>query len=160
MVFMKKTGLFKLLSLFAFALLLQACDQDVVFQQQQRLPAEGWHFEDCAQFEAEIRDSLSLHTMYLDVRNTTDYAYSNLYIFLDIEFPDQRVFRDTIAAILADRRGQWTGSGFGHLRAQRFLFRDDVWFPSAGTYRFKICHGMRYDTLNGISDVGIRIERK
>lgn len=144
----------------AIALLCQACGQDVVFQQQQRLPSEGWHVDDCILFEAEIRDSLSLHKMYLDLRNTTDYAYTNLFIFLHIEFPDQRLFRDTIECVLADRRGRWTGSGFGRLRSQRFLFRDDVWFPNAGTYRFRICHGMRYDTLEGISDVGIRIERK
>lgn len=160
MAYVKKTALLKLLGFIALSLLYQACGQDVVFHQQNRLPAGGWHFEDCANFEAEIRDSLSLHAMYLYVRNTTDYGYSNLYIFLDIEFPDQRVFRDTIACTLADRRGQWTGSGIGRLRSQRFLFRDNVWFPNAGTYRFRICHGMRYETIEGISDVGIRIERK
>ncbi len=144
----------------ALLLFCQGCRSDVVFQEQQTLPSEGWHYRDCIHLEAEIYDSLSLHRLYLDVRNTTDYAYSNLFIFLDIDFPDDMLLRDTIACILADRRGRWTGSGIGNIRSNRFLFRDDVWFPYGGTYRFSICHGMRYEVLEGISEVGIRIEKK
>ncbi|TVR43295.1 MAG: gliding motility lipoprotein GldH [Bacteroidia bacterium] len=141
-------------------ILTAGCKKNVVFQEQQSISSKGWHYQDERVFEVHIHDTLSLHQMYLDLRNTTDYPYRNLFLFLDIEFPDSRVLRDTIECILADRRGGWTGSGFGSVRANRFLFRDDVWFPVEGVYRFTIIHGMRYDTLQGISDVGIRIEKK
>ncbi len=139
---------------------LWACQPSLVYQQQEAIPSEGWHYRDGIVFEAHIRDTLSLHEMYLDVRNTTDYAYSNLFLFLEIGFPDGRTLRDTIECILADRRGQWTGRGTGNLRFNRFLFRDDVWFPTEGTYTFRLQHGMREDMLEGISDVGLRIENK
>ncbi len=146
--------------LFAGLAVLWACQNSVVFQEQKALPAEGWHHQDYLLFEANIQDTLSLHKLYLDIRNTTDYEYSNLFLFLDIEFPDGRILRDTIECTLAERRGQWTGSGFGRIRFNRFLFRDDVWFPAKGNYTFRIHHGMREDTLTGIADTGIRIERK
>lgn len=137
-----------------------ACQNSVVYQEQKAIPAKGWHHQEHLLFETTIHDTLSLHKLYLDIRNTTDYAYSNLFLFLDIAFPDGRILRDTIECTLADRRGQWTGSGFGRIRFNRFLFRDDVWFPAEGTYIFRIHHGMREDTLQGIADTGIRIERK
>ena len=142
--------------LIAFA----GCQPGVVFQEQQNIPTEGWHYRDGIVFEARIDDTVALHKMYLDIRNTTDYEYSNLFLFLDIEFPDGRQLRDTIECLLADRRGQWTGKGIGHIRSNRFLFRDDVWFPEKGAYRFRLHHGMRHEYLHGLSDVGLRIETK
>lgn len=141
-------------------LLLFACETSVVFQQQKAIPLEGWHYRDTIIFEASITDTIALHTMHLDIRNTVDYRYSNLFIFLDIEFPDGMILRDTIECILADRQGSWTGKGFGKMRTNRFLFRDDVWFPQQGVYTFRIFQGMREDQLQGIADIGIRIERK
>ncbi len=140
--------------------ILWACQHSVIFQEQKAIPSEDWYYNDYFEFKATINDTISLHKLYLDVRNTTDYAYSNLFLFLDIEFPDGRMLRDTIECTLADRRGQWTGSGFGRLRINRFLFRDDVWFPQPGVYSFKIYQGMREDTLHGIADIGVRIETK
>ena len=148
------------LLLFGGLSLLWACQSPVVFQDQKAITTEGWYYKDYLQFETVINDTLSLYSISLDIRNTTDYAYSNLFLFLDIEFPDGRILRDTIECTLADRRGQWTGSGFGRLRFNRFLFRDHVWFPAEGAYIFRIHHGMREDTLHGIADAGIRIERK
>lgn len=150
----------QIILLLACAVLLTTCLSTPVYQNQKAISTDGWHFTDSVMFNVEIRDTLSLHRMYLDIRNTTDYSYSNLFIFMDIEFPDGRILRDTLECILADRRGQWTGKGFGALRFNRFLFRDDVWFPVKGTYSFRITHGMRDEWLAGISDAGIRIEKK
>ena len=145
---------------FGSMFILCACDTSVVFQKQQAIPGEGWHFRDSIAFEVHIEDTTSLHKMYVDVRNATDYGYSNLFLFLDIRFPDGTTLRDTLECTLADRRGNWEGSGVGNLRFNRFLFRDDVWFPEQGTYHFILYQGMREDVLPGIADVGLRIERK
>ncbi len=139
---------------------MASCQPGVVYHEHGSLPAEGWHYRDGILFEAEIEDTVSLHQLFIDVRNTTEYEYSNLFLFLDIEFPGNRTIRDTLECVLADRRGQWTGKGSGRIRSNRFLFRDDVWFPESGTYRFTVYQGMRHDTLKGLSDVGIRIEKK
>ncbi len=141
-------------------IVIVSCADHVVFHNTKPVDAEAWHMEDTVRFEVPIDDTLSLHELYLDVRNTTDYAYSNLFLFMDIEFPDGRVLRDTLECILAARDGSWTGKGFGRIKSNRFLFRDDAWFPDKGVYAFKVSQGMRYEKLSGISDIGIRIERK
>lgn len=149
-----------LLSVVFFLLMLSACGNQTVFQDTEAIPAAAWQADHVVHFEAEINDTVPLYELYLLLRNTTDYPYSNLFLFVDIEFPDRRTLRDTLECILAERDGQWTGKGFGKIRSNRFLFRDNVWFPQAGTYHFRVQHGMREDVLHGITDVGLQIDRK
>ena len=137
-----------------------SCDRTVVYESHQSLAASGWPAEEALFFSATLSDTSSLHNMYIDVRNTTDYNFSNLYLFLDIEFPDGTQLRDTLECTLAEKDGEWTGKGFGKIRSNRFLFRTDVWFPVAGDYSFRMEQAMRREVLEGISDIGIRIERK
>lgn len=137
-----------------------ACTSDAVYQAQKTIPAEGWHYKNDIVFEEFIPDSLSLYDIFVDIRNTTDYAYSNFFLFLEIDLPDGRSLHDTLELILADRRGQWTGRGFGYIRTNRFLYRQDVRFPAEGSYSFTLRQGMRDDLLTGISDVGISIQKK
>jgi len=149
-----------ILTLVALLLLASACDTAVVFEEHQPIPSEGWHYKNLVVFEALVNDTTNLHNLYIDVRNTTDYGFSNFFVFLDIEFPDGNLLRDTIECALADRTGKWTGKGFGKIRSNRFLFRTDVWFPIEGTYVFTIEQAMRREVLEGISDIGLRIEKK
>ncbi len=141
-------------------LLFSGCNSKTVFQDSEAIPASGWTIDNIIDFGVALDDTVHLHELYLSVRNTTDYPYRNLYLFLDIEFPDKRILRDTIEVLLANREGQWTGKGFGSIRSNSFLFRDDVWFPTPGTYTFRLQHGMREEALKGVSDIGIRIDRK
>lgn len=141
-------------------LLFGACNSQTVYQDNEAIPASGWDINNRIDFGVTMDDTTQLHELYLLVRNTTDYPYRNLYLFLDIEFPNQQTLRDTIECILAHKDGQWTGKGFGKIRANEFLFRDDVWFPVSGNYTFRLQQGMREESLKGISDIGIRIDRK
>lgn len=141
-------------------LMVTSCGDNAVYHSSQNVEETGWHYRDTLRFDVFMDDTLALHELYLDVRNTTDYDYRNLFLFMDIEFPGGRVLRDTLECILAERDGSWTGKGFGRIKSNRFLFRDDVWFPEAGTYSFRVAQGMRHDTLTEVKDIGIRIERK
>ncbi|MFO7978284.1 MAG: gliding motility lipoprotein GldH [Bacteroidales bacterium] len=148
------------LLLMVVALSWAGCQGPVVYEEHQALPPEGWPQNQKLVFQTEITDTASLHELYLDIRNTTGYEYRNLFLYLDITFPEGTILRDTIEATLAEPSGKWIGKGFGAIKTNRFLFRDQVWFPQQGTYTFILQHGMREQTLEGVSDIGIRIERK
>jgi gliding motility-associated lipoprotein GldH len=148
-----------LVMLLAF-MTLSACNTSTVFQESQSPGTEKWDYRQPIVFETEINDTLALHELYLVVRNNTDYAYSNFFLFLDIRFPDHTILRDTIECFLADKSGKWTGKGFGRIKTNQFLFRDNVWFPQSGNYTFSFRHGMREEAISGITDIGIRIDRK
>ena len=137
-----------------------ACNNNTLFMGNNPVNEDGWEKNQPLVFEIPVADTTGLHTMHFLLRHTTDYPFSNLYVFLDIEFPDNRIMRDTLECILADRTGKWTGKGFGRIKSSEYLFRDNVWFPDSGTYTIRIRHGMRTNPLPGISDAGIMIRKK
>ncbi len=145
-------------SLLAAVFFFQSCDSNRYFEQNQPIENEKWFFQDAKTFSFDITDTTSLFNYYLNVRNTNDYPFANLYVFLNSEFPNGEIARDTIELQLAQLNGKWLGSGNGRYKYNQFILRKGMRFVQRGTYTFQIEQGMRKDTLKGISDIGIRLE--
>lgn len=137
---------------------LTSCDSNRYFEQNLKLNNERWHYSDTRTFSFDLTDTLSLFNFYVNVRNTNEYPYANLYIFINSEFPNGEKARDTIELQLAQIDGKWLGSGSGKYKYNQFVLRKGMRFVQTGKYSFGIEHGMRTDTLTGISDIGIRLE--
>ena len=142
-----------------FAALLSSCGQPAIFDEQINIDNAKWFKGESARFSVAINDSLTAYDFYLTVRNTTNYRYSNLYIFLLTHFPNGNLSRDTIECILADNTGKWLGKGWGSMKENTILLKQNLRFPLTGEYQFLIQQAMRVDTLEGISNVGLRIEK-
>jgi gliding motility-associated lipoprotein GldH len=141
-------------------LLFSSCSSNLVFDSNTSLPIDGWHKDNKVVFKVEINDTVNLHDLYVNVRNSTSYTSSNLFLFLDIGFPDGKQVRDTLECIIAEKSGKWTGKGFGRIKSNQFLFRTDAWFPQVGVYSFTFQQAMRDPNLEGVTDIGLSIERK
>ena len=98
------------------------------------------------------------HDLYIDLRHDATYPFSNIYLFVDFTFPNGKTNRDTLACELADAQGNWLGSGPGHVLDHRIVWHDDARFPLQGPYSVRVVHAMREDPLQGVTDVGLRIE--
>ena len=146
----------------ALVLILQlfACDSKRIFEQNIEIPNGIWNAKNIARFEVIIADTSSPHNFYINVRNAGAYPYSNLFLFLETEFPDKVYARDTIECILADNSGRWLGDGSGDIWDNRILFKKGVRFRKAGKYIFTLEQAMRVQNLPMIMDVGIRIEKQ
>lgn len=144
------------------ALLLLGCAEEVVFQADAPIPDGAWDSSYRPEFAFDITDTVSKHDVYIDVRHTGDYAYSNLYLFVDLSGPGGRAKRDTVECILADPTGRWLGKGTGFVFASRHakvLYRLGNTFPASGRYTVRIEQAMRDNPLPGVIDVGISIEK-
>jgi len=151
--------LFRLGVFVSFALLvLVSCDRSRFFEQNQAIEDELWSAKEVKTYTFDITDTNSLFSFYINVRNTNEYPYANLYVFVESKFPDNQLARDTIELQLARLNGQWLGSGQGKYKYNQFILRKGMRFVQAGSYTFSIEHGMRKDSLNGIADIGIRLE--
>jgi gliding motility-associated lipoprotein GldH len=140
--------------------ILQSCDSKRFFEENKRIEKSVWNNKDKAIFNVLITDILSSYDFSINLRNSGDYQYSNIYLFLKTIFPDGKVARDTIECQLADYDGKWLGSGISNLKFNRFLFQKGVRFPQKGQYVFEVEQAMRVNDLKGISDIGIRIEKE
>lgn len=136
-----------------------SCDRKKVFEAYHELDKNGWNKDSVIVFNVHLTDTIRNHNLYIDVRNKGTYPYSNLYLFLSIGSPNGKILTDTVEFTLADPSGRWKGSGIGGLHDNQILYKSSVYFPRKGKYKFMIKQGMRDNVLQGIRDIGIRIEK-
>ena len=137
------------------AVALASCGHEAVYQKMSAIPESEWIKETSFSHEIDMSDQSGLIDMKLEIRHAGNYPYSNLYIFLKSEFPDGKARVDTIECLLARPTGEWYGSGLGDLYSLSIPFRKNVQFNQKGIYKMELSHGMRQDTLLGITDIGI-----
>ncbi|MEI6455390.1 MAG: gliding motility lipoprotein GldH [bacterium] len=145
--------------LFLFLLLLVSCDPKRVFEENKAIPDRIWRDADKLVFQVDVNDTGIPYNIYLMIRNGTDYPYSNLYLFLKTTLPDGKISRDTIECMLADYDGRWLGSGIGSVKFNKFQFKKGILFSQKGRYLFEFDQAMRVNALQGITDMGLRIDR-
>lgn len=140
--------------------LLTSCGSDVIFEENKAVAGQKWNRNEPLSFTVDITDTVSSFNMYINLRHTGDYGYSNMYMFINTLRPDGKSMRDTVECILQDNEGKWLGSGIGDIYDNRLVFHQNVRFPNAGPYTFRFEHAMRDEILEGVSDVGMRVEKR
>jgi len=140
-------------------LLTGACNGGVVYEKNDHIPGNEWNRYHIPVFEADITDTVNLHNLFVNLRNTGEYPMSNLFLFISASAPGGAYTRDTLELILAEPSGKWKGRGFGSVWQNRFYYRQNIRFPEKGIYTFKVEQAMRIDDLPGILDIGLRIEK-
>jgi gliding motility-associated lipoprotein GldH len=149
----------------AVLLTISSCDDpNRVFEENVEIPNEQWAVTEKAVLSAAIEDTLSSHNFLINVRNTERYPYRNLYVFVKTTFPNGKFSKDTVGIVLADETGKWLGDGGGYLNSSShpsntIMYQYNRRFPLKGEYTFEIEQAMRTDTLIGIKNIGLRIEK-
>lgn len=138
---------------------LVSCDRKRVFESYSELDKNGWNKDSVVVFDVPVTDTIKNHNLYVNIRNKGTYAYSNLWLFMTTGSPDGQFRTDTVEFTLAEPSGRWKGSGIGGLHDNQILYKNSVYFPHKGIYVFKIKQGMRDNVLQGIRDIGIRLEK-
>lgn len=136
-----------------------SCNQGVVFEQSQEIPDATWDMNNPISFEFDVKDTVSLHNFYVTMRNQERYSFSNIFLFVSLEFPNGKMNIDTLNCPLADAEGRWLGSGLGDLYDNRIIYKERKKFPMVGHYRVSISQAMRTEKLEGIADVGFRLSK-
>ncbi|HSI69417.1 MAG TPA: gliding motility lipoprotein GldH [Gillisia sp.] len=141
-----------------------SCDKDRVFDEYQSLPGE-WNKDSVITFKLENLDTLQNYNLFINVRNNNDFAYSNLFLIAQIQFPYGKVITDTLEYQMAAPGGEWLGTGFGDVKESKLWYKEQVRFNEPGRYEVSLRHAMRKSgreegikDLEGITQVGFRIE--
>jgi gliding motility-associated lipoprotein GldH len=72
--------------------------------------------------------------------------------------PSGFISTDTLEFPLAYPDGRWIGTGAGDMVDTRFSFGRNFKFSEPGIHKVSFKHGMRYDDLSPVFDIGLRIE--
>lgn len=149
----------RVVGLLLLILFFAACGKKAYFEENKAIPGAVWKWEEPVSFNVPIEDTVSGFNFVLNLRTTKSYEYSNIYMFVNLKFPDGSMMRDTVEYILADDAGKWFGTVSGGLVDNHILFAVNRIFPMKGTYEFSIEQAMRMSALNEVEDVGIRIDK-
>lgn len=139
--------------------LFSACGNEVLIDTNIEFEKKSWEVKNTFKSSFEVSDTINNYNFFITLRNTDEYAYQNLFVFLKTEFPNGKTKLDTINCPLANRQGKWLGKGFGGVYDNRVLYMARKRFPLMGKYNISIEHAMRDEELLGILDIGVRIEK-
>ncbi|MDO6674480.1 gliding motility lipoprotein GldH [Tenacibaculum sp. 1_MG-2023] len=156
-----KIGIF-----FLVATLFASCDSNREFDNYMALPKSSWNKKNAIQFTFPINDSIGKKNLFINLRNNKDYAYSNLFLITQMNFPDGQIIIDTLEYDMADVTGKFLGQGFTDIKENKLFYKENITFPRKGKYTFKVRQAMRkngeiegVEELKGITHVGFRIEK-
>lgn len=143
---------------------LASCGKNRIYDDYHSLPNQ-WNRDSVLTFKVEDLDSLQPYNLFINLRNTNDYKYSNIFLITQMNFPNGKVIEDTLEYKMARPDGQWLGEGIGDAKASKLWYKKEVHFPEKGEYTFKIRQAMRkngekegIEKLKGITEVGFHIE--
>lgn len=149
--------------LLSFGILCSSCDDKRVFDDYKAV--KGWHKDSIVNFQLKGIDSTRAYNLFINIRNTNDYEYANLFLITEIKFPQGKVISDTLEYEMTRPNGEWLGQGFGDVKENKLWYKENVRFEEPGEYQVSIQHKMRkngevngIENLEGITHVGFRIE--
>lgn len=154
----------RLLLLIFLAGFLVACNSDIVISESRSLPGY-WDKNDTIRFELPQLDSLNKYNLFVNIRNTNEYPFNNIFLIVTMEFPHGKTLVDTLEYKMAYPNGEWMGQGLGNVRDNKLWYKENVSFHEGGNYNIIITHAVRNNgdvegvsSLEGITDVGYSIE--
>jgi gliding motility-associated lipoprotein GldH len=154
----------KWLSFFSLIVVLASCTNDIVVSESKSLPGY-WDKEEQLEFQIPQLDTLKKYNIFLNLRNTNDYPFNNLFLIVSMEFPHGKTLVDTLEYRMAHPNGEWMGGGIGNVKENKLWYKENVSFFEQGNYNITITHAVRNNgdvegvsRLEGITDVGYSIE--
>lgn len=141
-----------------FFFFLFSCTNKAVYDQYQAIENISWEKDKEYFFTFQVEETAVPYDITLEIRNNNLYPYRNLWLFYNEEQPIGPLIRDTMECLLADEYGKWYGNGIS-LYQSGFPIRTGYLFPHKGQYTFSFRQGMRNDSLRGIQEIGLRVER-
>ncbi|MGM5469218.1 gliding motility lipoprotein GldH [Flavobacteriaceae bacterium LMO-SS05] len=147
--------------------IFSSCDSNRVFDEYKSVPNQ-WHKDSIISFKVTPPDSINSYNLFINLRNTNEYKYNNLFLIVEMDYPNGKVLKDTLEYKMADPSGKLLGTGFTDVKENKLWYKGydkPFIFNESGDYNINIQHAMRQngqvngiDNLVGITDIGFRIE--
>lgn len=137
------------------AIVAVACTpQQLSHSEFKSLPITGWNATVPLHFAPLITDSDDVFNIDVAVRHLNSYPYSNLDLAIDMIDSTHHATRHMVHFNLADKFGDWTGSGFGSLYQAKEHVATGV--KASQVKSVVVWHLMPSDKpLDGISEIGL-----
>ncbi len=148
-------------------IMMSSCDSNRVYDEYKSVP-DAWEKDAEIAFNVTPPDTISAFNLFVNIRNTNAYKFSNLFLIVEMEYPHGKTIKDTLEYEMTEKNGELLGEGLMDIKENKLWYKgydSPFIFEEQGEYRISIQQAMRnngdvngVDTLEGITDVGFRIE--
>ncbi|MDG5491164.1 gliding motility lipoprotein GldH [Psychroserpens sp. SPM9] len=148
-------------------IIVTSCDSNRVFDEYKSVPNQ-WNKDNKIEFKVTPPDSIKAYNLFVNLRNTDAYKYNNLFLIVELNYPNGKTLKDTLEYKMTHPDGTFLGTGFTDVKENKLWYKGyetPFVFNESGEYTVNIQHAMRQngnvygiDNLEGITDVGFRIE--
>lgn len=148
-----------------FLIICCSYNQKEIFYQYQGVKDAKWEQSKDFVFmvDSTIIDSTQKYNIWLELMHNSSYKYQNLWVNFSIKAISDSVIEERISKefIIADEDGLWQGAGFGSSYQITLPVMTAVSLSDKGrvNYEFRLSSGMTDGALEGIEQVGLRIDR-
>jgi gliding motility-associated lipoprotein GldH len=156
----------KRISFFLLAIAtMVSCDKKRVFDQYVTMPSSSWHRDSILNFDLPEVDTTQTYDLFVNLRTTSDYPFSNLFVIVTLDQPNKLTLVDTLEYQMADANGEMLGEGFSDVKESKLYYKEKFRFRK-GEYKVKLQQALRetgkipgVESLEGVTEVGFRIEK-
>ena len=152
-----KLKLKQLFILMAFAT-LQSCTDNAITDDFVTIPNQHWTYAQPSRSVVEITNTAKKYNVLINLRHTDAYKYSNIWFKITIVNPDKTRKTERSEFTIATPEGAWLGTTSGNLFTYQLPYKENFRFTQNGKYVFVVEQNMRDNPLDGINDVGLRVE--
>lgn len=149
---------------FFLAILLFSCESNTIESDSKSISGT-WNKEEKITFSLPQLDSLKKYNIFLNLRNTNDYKYNNVFLIVEMNFPHGKTIVDTLEYKMARPNGTWLGEGIGNVKENKLWYKENIRFFENGNYTLSISQAVRNNgevdgvtSLEGVTDIGYSIE--
>ena len=140
-------------------LVVTSCSGNITYTENYLMKDKTWQLADIKSFDVQIADTLALNDIFFTIRTGADYPFRNIFLSVSAFTPDGKITTDTIEYYIADEKGNRLGKGFGDVRELKLPYLSNFYFQTKGEYKFEVQHVMKTGDLQGVYDIGLRIEK-
>lgn len=117
----------------------------------------AWGHQQVLEFKVNVDDNNQRYDLFLNLRHTSKYKYSNLSVIIEEISPKNQEQKYPIELQLTTPDGRWIGTGTSNILSYQVQFLKGHHFTDTGEYTFRVKQNMRVNPLPEIVDVGIKV---
>jgi gliding motility-associated lipoprotein GldH len=142
--------------LFSLAI-ITACTNSSVYNTSYQFKNNVWKQKSRPTFTVNIPDTAVTYDFTLSIRTTTDYKYSNLWMYWNTTTPDGQKAREPFEVKIANPDGSWIGKKTGTIVENALYFKRRK-MPLKGKYIFTLEQGITNSSIDEILDVSLLVQ--
>lgn len=141
---------------FVFGIALFSCSEESLYHRTHIIKDGIWTQKMKPFFKVDISDTTKMYDMVLTIRTTTEYPYSNMWLYFTVYYPTKKSQKFPIQLVTCDREGRWLGKKSGSLVSfSKLLIHNKL--ALKGTYKFTVEQGITQKNLSEVVDVSLDV---